>query len=696
MWAFLCATAPFVCSQTTTPSNPITEDSIEYSLPPQLLDEITVQAAQVSDRTDEKTIRPNKEMLRTSADGIDLLRKLQLSRISVNPMTNDVEVRGGGKATLCINGVEATQSQIAAIDPKDIRKIEYHDSPGTRYSDSAVVIDYITERHESGGNIFLNSFGAFGNDKWASIENFAAQYNHGRSVWTANAAYFGKRSGDWIRDYDEIWRYPDTDVTRHEDGLPVTSGNHYLESTVNYNHMHPSGDILNIRLGFNLNDVPNLEQGDRKALLSTSDSEQSVLIMEHTEEHSIQPNAGLYYQHRISDNRSLTVDAQGSYIRSRMLHEYSENETAESSRVKGNSYAFKLLGMYENRIGSRVWNVGVSHNSSFLRNNYLQDIPFRVGINQSETALMGEYSDNFGRLGVIGRLRGVYRHLGQDKEKLDRLFLLPNAVISYRPWDKWTLRYSASLDYKMPAAAEISDVEQPIQPGMVRRGNPELKPFRVIDQSLDISFEHHLISINPRIEYRNEHKPVMESVIMEDGLFGRTYFNQRSFQRLMAGGSVSMRPWEDHLSVAVEPILTRYFSHGLDYSHCHNIFRVGLSVDFSYGNWIVYGNIMSGPDNYMYGEEIIEEEDMNQIMVGYRRDKWSIQAGLFDAFSHYWMESRNLSALTPYTSKAHHGRNSSFIALRFNLKLDFGRKTREVLSIDNEIDSDSGILTGTK
>ena len=105
---------------------------------------------------------------------------------------------------------------------------------------------------------------------------------------------------------------------------------------------------------------------------------------------------------------------------------------------------------------------------------------------------------------------------------------------------------------------------------------------------------------------------------------------------------------------------------------------------------------MSGPDNYMYGEEIIEEEDMNAIMVGYRRDKWSIQAGLFDAFSHYWMESRNLSALTPYTSKAHHCRNSSYIALRFNLNLDFGRKTREVLSIDNDLDSDSGILTGTK
>ncbi|MDE6393101.1 MAG: TonB-dependent receptor, partial [Muribaculaceae bacterium] len=319
-----------------------------------------------------------------------------------------------------------------------------------------------------------------------------------------------------------------------------------------------------------------------------------------------------------------------------------------------------------------------------------------IGINQNEAALMGEYSGQFGNWGLSGNLKAVYRHLRQDRKNLDRLFLTPRADISYRPADRWFIRYSASLDHKMPSAAEISDVSQNIQSGMLRRGNPDLKPFRVISQSLDASFRCRPVTADARIEYRNEHNPVMESVIFDNGQFVRTFFNQRSFQRLVVGGSLSLRPWKDHLSITASPVLTRYFSHGLDYSHCHNIFRLGLSVDFSYGNWLAYGNIMSGPANSMYGEEIIEEKDMNQIMIGYKRDKWSVHAGVFNAFINYWMQSRNLSALTPYRSVARSGHNSSYIAVRFSLMLDFGRKAHDVDIRHNDIDNDSGILTGTK
>ncbi|MDE5641943.1 MAG: hypothetical protein K2I56_00460 [Muribaculaceae bacterium] len=691
MWAFLCAAAPFVYSQETCAT-----DSTEYSDYPRLLEEVVVKASPTVNRTDGKVIRPGKEALRTSADGIDLLRKLQLPRITVNPLTNSVDVVGGGDVVLCINGVESTSAQIMAISPDDIQRIEYHDVPGIRHSGAAVVIDYITARQESGGNIFLNSFDALGKGRWCSIDNLAAQYSQGRSVWTVNADYFGKRTEGWRRDYDEIWNYPDAVICRHEDGLPVTVGNHYLESSLNYNYMHPSGNILNVRLGFVVEDVPDKEEGDRHAILETSEFDGPIEVMEHTEEHSVRPNFGLYYQYKLSDAKSIILDAQGSYIHSKMRHEYSENGLGESSHVKGDKYAVKFLGMYESRDGSRVCNIGVSANTSCLRNEYMSDDVVSIDINQSETALMGEYSNRYGNWGLMGNLKAVYRHLGQQGKNLDRLFLLPEVNISYRPIDKCFVRYTASMDYKMPLAAEISDVEQSIQSGMVRRGNPGLKQFRVIDQSFDASFENHLIGVNARVEYSNEHKPVMESVIFDDGRFVRTYFNQRSFQRLIFGGSVSIRPWKDHLSITASPVLTRYFSHGIGYSHCHNIFRVGLNVDFSFGNWLAYGNIMSGPANYMYGEEIIEEKDMNQIMVGYRRDKWSVHAGVFDVFINYWMESRNLSALTPYVSKAHSGRNSSYFAVKFNLKLDFGRVSRHVNNHQNDIDSDSGILTGTK
>lgn len=64
--------------------------------------------------------------------------------------------------------------------------------------------------------------------------------------------------------------------------------------------------------------------------------------------------------------------------------------------------------------------------------------------------------------------------------------------------------------------------------------------------------------------------------------------------------------------------------------------------------------------------------------------------------SDYWMNTRNLSALVPYTSKAHSGRSSSYVAIKFNLLLDFGRKVRQIDMPENMPDDDSGILTITQ
>ncbi|MDE6354773.1 MAG: TonB-dependent receptor [Prevotella sp.] len=697
MWALVCSTAPFVCAQEQNLSDSTSCDTVEYSIPPRLLNEVVVTAATTISKNDRKVIRPPKETINASSNGIDLLRKLQLARISINPLTEEIAIVGGGSVVMCINGVESTSSQISAIRPQDIIRIEYHDNPGVRYTGAAAVIDYITLRHDTGGSVSLDAFGAMASGRYASIDHFAGQYNHGLSVWNVNVGFMGQQKDKWIRDYEESWHYPNATVIRQETGLPVKVGGSGLESLVNYNYMNQRGNMLNLRFGFDFNNVPNQEEGDRHSMLVTSDVETPVEITEHTEERSSCPTFGIYYLHKLSDTRNLSIDANGSYLKSKMLHLYSEDGFEESSRVNGYKYSIRFLAMYEQHTGSHVWNVGVSNSSSFVRNTYNLDDMVRIAVNQSQTAIVGEYSNRFGNWGVVCNVRATYNHLGQEGTDIDRFYALPSMNITYRPAAGWFLRYAASLDYSMPSAAEISAVEQPVQTSMIRRGNPGLKPFRTINQSFSATFEHRIVSVDARVEYRNEHCPIMESVVFENNRFVRTYFNQRSFQRLTTGVSVSLRPWQDHLSIAAEPVLTRYISHGIDYAHSHNIFRVGLSVDFNYGNWLAYANTMSGPANRMYGEEIIEEKDMNQIMVGYKRKKWSVHLGVFNAFMrNYWMETRNLSALAPYTSKAHSGRNSSYLAIKFNLSLDFGRKGRDVNVPKNDFDKESGILTGTK
>ena len=266
--------------------------------------------------------------------------------------------------------------------------------------------------------------------------------------------------------------------------------------------------------------------------------------------------------------------------------------------------------------------------------------------------------------------------------------------------DALRFRYDLKYGAKQPPLAALSDLEQPIQPGMVRRGNPMLKSFRVIDQRVTMSYLHDFFSTDVSVDYRNEHKPVMTSTIFDGSRFVMTYENQRSFQELHGEVNLTLRPWREHLSIALTPSLSRYFSHGNTYSHARNIFHLGVNVDFSYHNWTFNASVMTGAANSMYGEEIIKEKDMNLILAGYVTQKWALQIGAFNIFmKDYWMKTENLTSLTPYVSKAHCGKNA-YAAVKFSFNLDFGAKhthsDEESLPELRMPDSDAGIMNGLK
>lgn len=88
---------------------------------------------------------------------------------------------------------------------------------------------------------------------------------------------------------------------------------------------------------------------------------------------------------------------------------------------------------------------------------------------------------------------------------------------------------------------------------------------------------------------------------------------------------------------------------------------------------------------------------MNQIMIGYKRSAWALHVGVFNAFVRdYRMVTQNLSALTPYTSSAHSGGSSSYLAVKVNISLGFGRSGRRVDIPQSEDDNNSEIMTGNK
>ena len=116
------------------------------------LDETTVTAQRVVMEFDRQIIYPGKQEKETAIDGIDLVDKLQLHGIVVGKVEGTISGVLGGTVKLRVNGGPADLNDLRQIDPKMVRRVEYHDMPSMRYGKVEAVIDLYVKRQEFGGS----------------------------------------------------------------------------------------------------------------------------------------------------------------------------------------------------------------------------------------------------------------------------------------------------------------------------------------------------------------------------------------------------------------------------------------------------------------------------------------------------------------------------------------------------------------
>ncbi len=701
MWALICTAAPFVCAQINIPDEVTESDSLDI-----ILNEVTVVAKNTITKTDRKVIIPPKSKVNASTSGLNLLQKLALPGISVNQLTGCININSGGILNLYIDGIPATESQITAIAPENIVRIEYHDNPGVRYGNADAVLDFITRKKDNGCTLSLESMSCIGDGKFATIDELAAQFYNGKSTWSVNGGYMQMKRNNWVRDYDEIWHYPGYDVIRKEKGLPVKIGNSIFNSDIDYQYSDNESNLFNARFSLNVDDVPNKEEGDRHSLLTTSDNREITEIWEHTSESSILPSLSLYFRHFFDKAGTLNFNFEGSWMKSKSNHTYSEEMFGTKlcdihSNTNGDKYGFFVEGIHEIPLGKYMLTSGLRHFQSHTSNHYIMDTQaptVTTNINQSEISIFTEYNIRVANWGFVGGLTGKRLSSTQWENKLVKYVFLPNMSVSYKPNSDFFFRYNVHIDRKMPPLASMSDISQEIQPGMVRRGNPDVKSFSAINQQFSFSYGNKYININLSVNYLMESKPVMNNVLYENGIFVQTFENQKYFRKLHSEAMIAVSPWQNYLTLWVSTDFSRYFSRGKSYNLARNIFRLHIGTDVTYKHFIFTGCTMSGPSNYMYGDEMTTEKSMNMILAGYKGSNWTLQAGAFNLMKNYWMKTENFSPLTPFTSNAHCGKNT-YLAVKFSFNLNYGKrreKQDESPANVTHFDMDSGIVNGLK
>ena len=668
------------------------------------LSEVVVEGDAVIQKVDRQILLPNKEQLGASSDGMSLLQNLQIPRIVVNPVENSVKTLANQEVQLRINGIEASSSEVMAINPKDVIRIEYHDQPGVRFNGAAAVINYIVKHRDTGGNLMLNASNGVTMPGWGEY-HLSGKVNFGKSSFSL-ITHYSPRDIYWTRTNAETYNFTTGTIENREVGEPTRFKMNPVNIGLTYNWTNGEKNMLQIALRDFMNFTPHSKTNRDSYLYQGTDS---FAIHDHESSKSISPSLDIYYEHNLPDDNHLYFDVVGTYINSSNDRRFEQTPLGETvadttdvtSRVRGNKYSLIGEAIYEKDWDNIALTVGVRHNQQWMENTYLGSADATVNMTTAETYAFAEVQQRVKQFSYAVGIGAMHTYIEQGGQKSSNWIARPQLTLSYDFGKGVFWKYKGYVSGYQPSLSAMSDVAQQIDKYQIRQGNPNLKPVMFVANEMQLSWQSKHVNLNLWANYSYDHKPIMdetfEQLIDGQAYAIRTYANHRGFHRLQVAPSVQVRLLQNKLIFTVAPFANYYVSLGNSYTHKHFNPGVRASIMGMYKGWQFFGEVTTRSNN-LWGETLEYGEFYHHIGVGYNADKWGFRAMLMNPFSvkGYSIETKDLSALAPNTQHAEMRDFRQMLILNFHCNLDFGTQRRDSGKRINNEDKENGILSGTK
>ena len=458
------------------------------------LAEVTVEAQSVIQKVDKQVLLPNKEQRKASHDGMSLLQNLQIPRIVVNPADNTVKTLANQDVQLRINGIEASNSEVMAINPKDVIRIEYHDQPGVRYNGAAAVINYIVKHRDTGGNLMLNASNGVTMPGWGEY-HLSGKVNFGKSSFSL-LTHYSPRDVYWTRTNAETYNFSTGTIENREVGEPTRFKMNPVNIGLTYNWTNGEKNMLQIALRDNMLFMPHSKTNRDSHLYQGTDS---FAIHDHESTQSISPSLDIYYQHNLPNNNHLYFDLVGTYINSSNDRRFEQTPLGETvadttdvtSRVKGNKYSLIGEAIYEKQWENIALTVGVRHNQQWMENLYKgqsdQGPSTKVSMMTAETYAFAEVQQRVKQFSYAVGIGAMHTYIEQAGQKQSNWIARPQLTMSYDFGKGVFWKYKGYVSGYQPSLSAMSDVAQQIDKYQIRQGNPNLKPVMFVANEMQLS-----------------------------------------------------------------------------------------------------------------------------------------------------------------------------------------------------------------
>lgn len=664
------------------------------------LGEVSITASATIKKVDRQIIYPSQTQQKLSTSGYDLLTRLMLPELKIDPLNKNVSTISGGTVEIRINDLKASTAQVSALRPSDVLRVEYIDNPGAHYGDTEVeaVINYIVKHREAGISGGIEGMNAvttgFGND------NIYVKANYGKSEFGID--YFINYRDYKHRYANETQRFtfPDGSTrNREHQGLEVPFG--YVDQSIeaSYNLTEPDKYVFNAVFTNNIFDTDKQDIAQR--IIETGHP--VLTTYTHATDHSHTPSLDLYLSYQLPHKQKLSANVVGTYINTDYTRDYQEYETEAfplshyAYGTDGNRYSLIGEAIYSKEWKKATLSAGVKGNTAYTPNIYTGDTDETMNMHNS--SLYG-YVQLQGRLAKLDYSLGA----GVSRQAFSRaensysfVTFRPSLSLSYPLFRDAKLRYTFSIIPSTPSLSQLSDVWQQDNDLEASHGNKELKPYRSYRNRLVFSWNKGRFSTQLSGNYYYMDKPIFNAIDIM-GNSPADYMVEYSIAtgicHHMASGNLNLQ-WQivpDALTLSGYGGVNWNKTQAVNYTGEYTGWNGGFSINGNYKNFSLNASFATRYKS-LYGHYINYGENDGYIQLAYKYKKLTVGSLWYYPLKTAWTGGSRV-VNSPYVekkSRTYIKDNGNMVCLYLSWNFNYGRKHQAGKKTLNNSDTDSGI-----
>ena len=432
------------------------------------------------------TYVPTARQKRVAQSAGDLLLRMAIPQVNVDPLTSVISSATGSGLQLFIDYIPAREEDLAGLRTVDVMKVEYIERPtDPRFMGAESVINFVMRKYEFGGytKLSANEFMLIG---YQGDESLYSKFSYKRMTYDLYAGVSNSRQFHGGSSQNETFRIPDaqgnlnilnrrTDQTRYRefsDRYPVTFRASYLSDKVTFiTHAAYTRSLrpVSIRDG-----VIYPETGNGTPIEYSRNSD--------NKSHLLNYNANLTVD--LSRGFSLNANATLGYsnIAATSLYDNSESLRIDNSYHENNLKSHADLMLSKDFSGVHNINLTTFWTGYFDKVRYTEGDVTDYNRNNLEAQLSYSYFSSKWRFSATGGL-GYNNHITNGTRNINTYpYVKLNASFSGSPRHFVTtqLRYT---EQHIPANAESASVIRQNE-YLYIGGNPSLRRGHSFDASV--------------------------------------------------------------------------------------------------------------------------------------------------------------------------------------------------------------------